>query len=290
MIDLMALLVDVDRLSSAYEVLTDAPPSGARMEYVSKNIWSLLAAASNYAHRNQHTDNMAAQMLAALVAKGYCQHANRHLSVVIKEYLDKKDIHQAVKQFGAFAEAHRELPQLLTLLTTLIRLANEEDDADECPTEYGIDKEQALEYIDSVIDVAITIRSAASVNANLLMAFACAGREAQVRKILLSPDVELDAQQLANSVEFLTKRGQIDGVVVLTRATQGIARAALDKQSVYESLLGHYELKNDCEAAVRLFKRLNADDRSNVSRSFAKRLRALLQQNQQKIPAELVNL
>lgn len=287
----MALLVDEDRLSAAYEVLKDAAPhSGRRMEYISKNIWSLLAAASNYAHRNQQTDNMAAQMLDALVKKGYCQHTNKHLSVVIKEYLDKKEIHQAVKQFAAFAEAHKELPQLLTLLTTLIRLANDEDGADERPTGYGIETEQALEYIDSLVDVALTVRSVASVNANILMAFACAGREAQVRKILLNPDVELSSQQLAGSVEFLTKRGQIDGVVVLTRATQGITRAELDKQSVYESLLGHYEVKNDFEAAVRLFKRLYADDRSNVSGSFARRLKALLQQNQQKIPVELVNL
>lgn len=288
-VDLMTLLIDKDRLNEAYDVLDKAPRGAKRLDRISKNIWCLLNAASNHAHRHQQSDNLAEQMLEALVQKGYCQHSNKHLSVIIKEYLDKNDIHRAVEKFEAFAKAHKSLPYLLTFLTTLIRAANEEATADACLEKFQIDKEQALDYIQRIIDIALTQRSPASVNANILMAFACAGNESQVRKILLNPDIDLNAEQLTKAVEYLATRGQVDGVLVLARAARGTQYASLSQSTIQEALIAHYEMKNDYEAAIKLYDILSADNEVSVSRSFAVRLKVLLKRNQQQIPQELAH-
>lgn len=287
-IDLMTMLIDTDRLSDAHRVLQNARDEvPSQMTYVSMNIWRLLTTASNYSHRHQHSDNLAKEMLEALVKKGFCMHTNKHLSVVIKEYLDKCDIHQAIEHFETFANAHKTTPQILTLLTTLIQLANG-NDTNENVTKYHISKEQAIEYIQRVIDVGLGRRSPEWMNTNLLLAFACAGSEDQVRKMLLDPMVDLDAEELKSAVNYLTKRGNIDGILVLIRASRGTQHSALDQKSVCDSLLSHYEVENDFESALKLYEAMRKDDQSNVSKTFATRLKSLLTRNKRNLPQGLL--
>lgn len=286
-IDLMTLLIDTDRLSDAYNVLNQSRDGNPKeMTYISTNVWWLLTAASNYAHRHDKDDNLSKEMLDTLVKKGFCLYTNRHSSIVIKEYIEKYDIDEAVQNFKIYVKNNKTAPYMMTLLITLIRLAN--SDVTDNLTKFNVNKEQALEYIQQIVDIALKERTVGWVNANILMAFACAGREEQVRKILLDQTVGMDDAQLKSTVDYMIKRGNIDGVLILMRGSRGTPHTALDQESVCDSLLKQFEVDNDVESALKLYEGLANDEQSTISSAFQRRMRAILKRNNRNLPQGLL--
>lgn len=285
-IDLMTLLIDEDRLSDANRVIQSSPGSNpSAMGAISRNIWDLMTATSNYSHRHQQTDNMAKQMLDNLVRWGFCRYTKPLLGVVIKEYLDKFDIIQATEYFIKSVNDQKVTPQFLSLLTTLVRISIDTNDE---AKRYQISAAEGTEYIQRVVDAAITIYSTSQVNSNILMALACTGNEEHARIVLLDPVVEISANQLVTTIEYLAKRGELDGIGVLLRAARNTHHSALDRTVAYEALFKQYEIENDFKSAVELYKILSNDGYGGITKKFGKQLCALLTRNKQKIPQSLL--
>lgn len=285
-IDLMTLLINKDRFSDAERVIKISPGGNPTLEKsISRNVWDLMTATSNYAHRHQHTDNMAKKMLDNLVRWGFCRYSKPLQGVVIKEYLDKFDILQATEYFLKCANDHQTTPHFLTLLTILVDISvgnNEE------MKRFQISSEEGTACMQRVIDAAIVIYSSSKVNATILMALACTGNEEHTRCLLQDPMVEIDAEQLARTVDYLGKRGQLNGLGVLLRAARGTKLSALDPIVVFSALFKRYEIENDFNSALELYEMLSNDGYTGITKKFGKQLREFLVRNEQDVPEKLL--
>lgn len=283
--DLATLLINKSRFDDAKHLIEEMPRCKGRGKYIanlSSNIWQLLNTASQYSVENGYEENSAEQFLRLLIAKGYAEHSNALLGAVIKEYLDKKKIHEAVSTFQQYATEYRKTPQSLSLLTLLIGISNDEN----C-LGYSIKKEEAVEYMQRIIDLIKEVHGTENANVSVILAFASAGKEQQLRKILMNPLVKFNVDMLLKSLDYLKDRAKIEVVVALAHSARGLNHENLEEEKLYEILLSDFVRKNDYSAAVRLYEQIQSDDSSVISRKFHKTLVDLLVKNNQPIPETL---
>lgn len=283
--DLATLLINKSRLDDAKQLIKDMPHckgNGKFIANLSSNIWHLLNAASQYSVQNGHDENTAEQFLRLLIAKGYAEHTNPLLGAVIKEYLDKKKIHEAVATFQQHATEYQKTPQSLSLLTLLIEISNDEN----C-LGYPIQKQEAVEYMQQIIDVIKNIHGSENTNVSVILGFASAGKEQQLRKILMNPNIKFNMNMLFKSLNYLKDRAKIEVIVALAQSARGLNHENLEEEKLYEILLSDFVRKNDYEAAIQLYEQIKSDDSSVISRKFHKTLADLLVKNNQPIPDAL---
>lgn len=283
--DLATLLINKSRLDDAKHLIEEIPHYKGKSKYManlSSNIWHLLNAASQYSVESGYDENTADQFLRLLIAKGYAEHSNALLGAVIKEYLDKKKIHEAVSTFEQYATKYRRTPQSLSLLTLLIEISNDEN----C-LGYPMKKQEAVECIQQIIDLIKQVHGSDNANVSVILAFASAGNEQQLRKILMNPLVKFNVGLLFKSLDYLKDRAKIEVVVALAHSARGLNHEDLEEEKLYEILLSDFVRKNDYGAAVRLYEQIQSDDSSVISRKFHKTLVDLLVKNNQPIPDTL---
>lgn len=283
-VDLATLLITESRLEDAEKLINDLPKWKDRSTtYISNNLWRLLDASVHYGVENGSKENMAGNFLKKFIAKGYCEHSNTLLGTVIKEYLEKKQIREAIAAFEQYVNSFQKTPQTLSLLTLLIELSNN----DEKSSEYSLSKNEAVEYLQQMIELLRQIHGTENTNVNIILAFACAGNEQQIRKILMNPVVKFNTDVLLRSLNYLKDRARIEAVVALARSARGLHHESLNEEKLYEFLLSDFVRTNDYAAAIRLYEHMQDDDSSLISKKFSKTLSDLLEKNNQPLPEKL---
>lgn len=280
-IDLATLLITKDRFEDANALIDSLVPCrDENISFMSKNVWQLLNAASEYGAKHDKTENIAKRFLEILNGKGYCELSNTILGTIIKEYLHKKEIDEAIKTFEKYVMEYKKTPQTLGILTFLIESSDNEDTL----KMLNISKDQSIAYIQQVVDLIKTAHGSRKANVNVILAFACTGEEQVVRKILMDPNVEFDSNTLLKSIEYLKNRSKIDVVVILARSGRNLNHPCLNEEKLYEFLLNDFVKTNDHESAIRLYEEIRKSDTSVVSTFFLKTLVKLLKKNNQKLP------
>lgn len=284
-IDLATLLINKMRIDDAKQLITDMPQCESKGKFIANlgsNIWHLLNASSQYSIKKCDDENTAGQFLQLLIEKGYAEHSNALLGTVIKEYLDKKKIHEAVATFQQYVTEYQKTPQSLSLLTLLIEISNDDNRLG-----FPMTKQEAIEYMQKVIDLLRTVHGTENSNVSLILAFACAGKEQQLRKILMNPMVKFNVDILLKSLDYLKDRAKIEAIVALARSARGLNHTDLEEEKLYEILLSDFVRKNDYAAAIRLYEQIQCQESGVISRKFHKTLVDLLVKNEQPIPETL---
>lgn len=117
------------------------------------------------------------------------------------------------------------------------------------------------------------------------MAFALAGKENQLRKILLNPVVKFNSDVLFNSIKYLKNRSKISAVVSIARCARGLQ--SLSEEKLYEILLDDFVRSNDYASAIELYEEIQQNESQQVSRKFNRTLADLLAKNNQPLPEKL---
>lgn len=282
-IDLATLLVSKDRLVDAENLIDSLSPcKDKKVAYLSNNVWRLLEAASKFGVKHSNEMNIAGQFLKILAEKRYCEFTNALLGSVIKEYIDKKQIHEAVAAFEHYALEYKKTPQNVSLLTLLIEIANSKNSP-----EFDVSQQEAVEYLQRVIDLTEEIHGTENANVNVILAFASSGHDQQVRKILLNPNVKFNSHLLMKALGYLKNRLQIKVVMTIARCARGLSHTSLNEERLYELLLNDFVRTNDYMLAIRLYEEIQNDGSCVVTKIFKKTLADLLEKNNQPLPEKL---
>ncbi|XP_055544263.1 leucine-rich PPR motif-containing protein, mitochondrial [Wyeomyia smithii] len=277
-VDFAALLVENGFLEKARGILKERASSGTiRPGNANKNIWNLLNNTAQYAAGSnaQSEHNQCSEMLQFLIDLGYCGYENALLGPIIREYLLKNQILNAVTEFLRIATEHRKTPLQLEVFTILVRLTNSNDPE--------IPPEMAKKLLAEVIRVGSGIHGSVNTNNTLLVALADAGTEAQLRRILINPETHINQEYIMTQCEFLINSGKLDVVLRLAKCSRGLAN--IREADFLALILKQYVRDNDCEAAVGLFHRLQAEDAEmKITGDFAKQLIDLLEVNNYEVP------
>lgn len=281
--DLTTLLISKDRINDANKLIENLVPCTQKnISQLGSNIWRLLSAAGGYGVRHGIKESMAEHFLVQLINLRYCIPSNTLLGPVVKECLDKKNMHEAVTVFEHYVKEYRKTPQSLSLLTLLIELTNSEN-----LTEFSISKEEAIKYMQQVIELIKETHGIEKANVAVILGFACAGNGQQLRKILMNPNVKFNAEHLLSSLKYLKDRSKIGAIISIARSAKGLQHTCLSEETLYEFLLTDFIRTNDYTSAIQLYEDIQSDDDSKISKKFAKTLSELLKKNNQQLPEEL---
>ncbi|XP_050085024.1 leucine-rich PPR motif-containing protein, mitochondrial [Anopheles aquasalis] len=290
-IDYAALLVSRGQLDGARKVLRERATTGGKVRTAEgatagKNIWQLLTNTAQYAAASSakgtapaaESPNTTRQMLDFLVELGYCSYDNALLGPVLREYLLAGHYRQAIEEFKRIAIEKRRTPLQLEILTLLVGLTNGTGDA---AATISVDEAKAL--LSELLQTVTQIHGPVNTNNTLIVALADAGTEAQLRRILINPEVRINHSYILTQCEFLMASGKVDVVLRLAKCSKGLANVR--EQDFLQLVLGHYVRENNCEAAVQLFQRLvNDEDELKVTTDFARKLSNLLEANNYEVP------
>ncbi|KAH8419891.1 hypothetical protein KR009_003499 [Drosophila setifemur] len=294
LIDYASLLVHGEQLEAAKQMLQKRTEQYKTMggDYVIKNVWQLLTNVAQLAakkSRNQGEDNgeptptnLTRDTLDFLRGLGYCQAHNALLGPVVREWLLRGDLDNAVAEFHALATKHKHTPLQFELLSLLVRLGN--GDGDELARFPGTTTESAQLHLAAVTATVSKVHGVANMNSALLLAIAESGTETQLRRLVVNPEFRLNHELLVKNCEHLGQEGAVRTLLRLARGVRGVHRT-IDEQRIYDLLLAQFSRTNDYEAALDLFERLDADDELKVSQEFLRNLVQLLQVNQVDIPS-----
>lgn len=277
-IDFAALLAEKGFPTSAQNVLKQRASSGQlRPGNSNKNIWNLLTNTAHWAAQHDPTSpqNHTSEMLNFLVQLGYCTYDNALLGPVIREYLLKNQILNAVTEYKRIATEKRRTPLQLEILTTLVRLTNSNDPE--------IPPDQAKSLLAEMIQIGSRIHGPINTNNALIVALAEAGTEPQLRRILINPETRVNHEYILTQCEFLVNAGKLDVVLRLAKCSRGLANVR--EGDFLAVIMKQYARENNCEAAVALFNRLQSDDGElKISGDFARKLVDLLEVNNYEVP------
>ncbi|XP_065082331.1 leucine-rich PPR motif-containing protein, mitochondrial isoform X2 [Ochlerotatus camptorhynchus] len=277
-IDFAALLAEKGFPSNAQKVIKQRASSGQlRPGNSNKNIWNLLTNTAQWAAENDYKSdkNHTSEMLKFLVDLGYCTFDNALLGPVIREYLLKNQTRNAVTEYRRIATEKRRTPLQLEIFTTLVRLTN--------ATDPEISPEEAKALLGEVIQIGSKIHGSVNTNNTLIVALAEAGTEAQLRRILINPETRVNHEYILTQCEFLVNSGKLDVVLRLAKCSRGLANVR--EADFLAVIMKQYVRDNNCEAAVELFNRLQAEDGDfKISGDFARKLIDLLEVNNYEVP------
>ncbi|XP_052903438.1 leucine-rich PPR motif-containing protein, mitochondrial [Anopheles moucheti] len=287
-IDYAALLVERGQLDGARKILRERATAGGKLRgtddgSTSKNVWNLLTSTAQWAvtsgRKASAPNNTTQQLLDFLVELGYCNYDNTLLGPVLREYLLAGDKRTAIAEFQRIAKEKRRTPLQLEIITLLVELTNGQDNADIAPAE-------AKTLLSETIQIVSQIHGPVNTNNTLIVALAVAGTEAQLRRMLINPEVRINHEYILTQCEFLVGSGKLEPVLRLAKCSKGLANV---RESDFLLLaLGQYVRQNNCEAAVQLFQRLlDEGDELKVTTEFARKLSDLLEANNFEVPVGL---
>lgn len=288
-IDFAAILIqngDVEKakkwLKHRTENSVNKPRSGPN---VHKNIWQLL---TNSATQSNTAHNQTKDLLKYLVKLGYCEyHHNALLGPVIREHFLKGEIDEAFNEFTILAKQYKRTPLQMEFLCILIELSNGKG-----PTNANISADQAKQYLEEMTKLCGQIYGPLNSNVTLVVAFAQAGTEKQLRKILIDPSVQFNGDLLIKQCEFLCNTGATETVQRLAKCCRGLGSSralqnALREDELYNLLLHHFCRNNDYMGALGIFEQIAETDELKLSKEFMKNLIDLLERNNLEIPNNL---
>ncbi|XP_049531623.1 leucine-rich PPR motif-containing protein, mitochondrial [Anopheles darlingi] len=285
-IDYAALLISRGQLDGARKVLRERATTGGKVRTAegataSKNIWQLLTNTAQYAAGSSakaESPNTTRQMLDFLVELDYCTYDNVLLGPVLREYLLAGHHRQAIEEFKRIAIEKRRTPLQLEILTLLVGFTNGTGDS---ASTISVDEAKTL--LSEMLQTVTQIHGPVNTNNTLIVALADAGTEAQLRRMLINPEVRINHSYILTQCEFLMASGKVDVVLRLAKCSKGLANVR--EQDFLQLILGHYVRENNCEAAVQLFQRLvNDEDELKVTTDFARKLSDLLEVNNYEVP------
>uniref|UniRef100_A0A182MJ40 Pentacotripeptide-repeat region of PRORP domain-containing protein n=1 Tax=Anopheles culicifacies TaxID=139723 RepID=A0A182MJ40_9DIPT len=287
-IDYAALLVERGQLDGARKILRERATTGGKLRGVEdgstgKNIWNLLTNTAQWAastgQKTTPPNNTTQQLLDFLVELGYCNYDNALLGPVLREYLLAGDNRTAVKEFQRIAKDKRRTPLQLEIITLLVELTNGQENGDITPAE-------AKTLLSETIQIVSQIHGPVNTNNTLIVALAVAGTEAQLRRMLINPEVRINHEYILTQCEFLVGSGKLEPVLRLAKCSKGLANVR--ESDFLQLALTQYVRENNCEAAVQLFQRLlDEGDELKVTTEFARKLSDLLEANNFEIPVGL---
>ncbi|KFB41413.1 hypothetical protein ZHAS_00008998 [Anopheles sinensis] len=292
-IDYAALLIERGQLDGAKKVLRERATTGGKLRgadggTTGKNLWNLLTNTAQWAAKERRkqpptadaaaTPNATRKMLDFLVELGYCTYDNTLLGPVLREYLLAGEQRAAIEEFQRIAKEKRRTPLQLEIMTLLVRLTN--------GTEPDIPSEDAKALLSETIQLVSQIHGSVNTNNTLIVALAEAGTEAQLRRMLINPEVRINHEYILTQCEFLVNSGKLDVLLRLAKCSKGLANVR--ENDFLQLVLAQYVRENNCEAAVQLFQRLiNDEDELKITTEFARKLSDLLEANNYEIPANL---
>lgn len=284
-LDLATLLVEQHKMEEAKNLLTDhakiAKPKPGK--HIIKNVRDLLTTAANIAVKNNTAENVSNSLLHFLVDSGYCSYNNITLGPATKEYIDKRDISNAVNTFLKSTQEYKKTPQQVFMMSLLIAIANNE----ELQQIYNVNATQANNYLKDIVEAAKEIHPAAAINTNLIVAVSESGTEQQLRKLLMNPSVTFDAEILTKTLAFHSSAGKATTIVNLARCCRGLRHQSIKEQDLYDLLLGDFIRQNDFDAALKFFDQILIDKEVKLSKKFIMNLTALLEKNNLEIPSSI---
>lgn len=283
-IDLASLMIENEQLEKAREILqTRAKTKLLGGTHCQKNIWALLSNVSTISAKIGSPVNLSQEFLQFLIKLGYCSYHNTLLGPIIREHLLKNEVIEALNEFEKVAEKHKKTPMHFELMTRLIEVSNNPVDND------PISPVQAKEMLTKVIGIVTSIHGSPNANVSLIVAFAKAGTEGQLRKILIDPKLELNAEMLVKQCEYLSSMGAEATLFKLAKCSRGLGRiaTAFKEQDLYNLLLSEYTRENNFSAALALFERIVEDDEVRVANDFTRKVADLLEKNNLELPTVL---
>lgn len=283
-IDLAALMIENDRITNAKEILVNRATTKLQGgTHCQKNIWALLSNVASFSAKIGSTVNLSEEFLQLLIKLGYCTYHNTLLGPIIKEYLLKNDIKNAMSQFENIVNTHKKTPMHFELMTKLIEISNSQD-ANET-----ISSAEAKEMLAKVVGIVTSIHGAPNANVSLVVALAKAGTEGQLRKILIDPKLELNTDMVVKQCEYLSTSGAEATLFKLAKCSRGLGRISLvfKEQDLYDLLLNEYTRENNFSAALALFERIVEDEEVRLSKDFIRKVADLLEKNNLELPTAL---
>lgn len=282
-IDLAALMIENDRIDNAREILEVRAKSKLQGgTHCQKNIWALLSNVASFSAKNDSSVNQSQEFLEFLINLGYCNYHNQLLGPIIKEHLLKNEITNAIAEFEAVAAKHKKTPMHFELMTKLIEISNSKVDATISPAE-------AKEMLTKIVGIVTSIHGSPNANVSLVVAFAKAGTDGQLRKILMDPKLELNAELLVKQCEYLSTMGAEVTLFKLAKCSRGLGRisAAFKEEDLYNLLLNEYAKENNFTSALALFERIVEDEEVKISNDFTRKVADLLEKNNLELPSML---
>lgn len=294
------MLIENDQLEKAQNILKkrsdllDKKIIGG--DYLLKNIWNLLTnVAQLSARKGDLTEerNLTREMFEFLKQHRYCKVQNLLLGPIIRERLLRNDLPAAVEDFQNLAKQYKHTPLQYELLTLLVRLSNtigKEDDhtANDEAQHYNLrDSEHAQDLLKAVTETIRHIHGPANMNSGLLVAFAEAGTDNQLRRLILNPEFRFNDELLLRNCEHLSESGASPILLRLARAMRNINRGLIDEQKIYKIILNNLVKENNYDGALSLYEYLSMDEEVVLGQDFLKMLVDLLRANNLQIPSEL---
>lgn len=283
-IDLASLMIENEQIENARAVLeTRAKSKLLGGAHCQKNIWALLSNVAAFSAKIGSTVNQSEEFLQFLIQLGYCNYHNTLLGPIIREHLLKNEMTNAVAEFEKVSAKHKKTPMHFELMTKLIELSNcSDDDAPISPAE-------AKEMLSKIVGIVTSIHGSPNANVSLVVAFAKAGTEGQLRKILIDPSIELNAEMLVKQCEYLSSTGAETALFRLAKCSRGLGRisTAFKEQDLYNLLLNEYTRENNFTAALALFERIVEDEEVRVANDFTRKVADLLEKNNLELPSML---
>jgi len=283
-IDLAALMIENNRIEDAMEILEIRGKSKLQGgTHCVKNIWALLSNVAEHSVKMGSSTNKSRQFLNFLIKLGYCNYHNILLGPIIKEYLQKNEIENAMNEFVKIAETHKKTPMHFELMTKLIEISNSKDENEMISTV------AAKEMLTKVLGIVTSIHGNANANVSLVVAFAKAGTEGQLRKVLIDPKLELNAEMIVKQCEYLSTSGAEATLFKLAKCSRGLGRIsmAFKEQDLYNLMLNEYTRENNFTAALALFEKIVEDEEARLSNDFIRKVADLLEKNNFEIPTVL---
>ncbi|XP_011177083.2 leucine-rich PPR motif-containing protein, mitochondrial [Zeugodacus cucurbitae] len=288
-IDYAALLVHHNQLEAATQLLqtraTTQRVNGG--DYVIKNVWNFLTNVAQLAAKMPELEperNLTREHFHFLQKLRYCNAHNSVLGPIVRERLLRGDIKGAVADFKKLAELYKHTPLQFELLSLLVRLSNGHETV---VTQYGgVTGDEAQQLLSETSSAISKVHGALNMNSGLLLAFAESGTDNQLRRLLINPEFRINESLLMKNCEYLGEEGAVSTLLRLARGSRGFGRV-IDEQNIYNMLLTHFAKANNCQAALDLYERLEADDDLKISQEFLRNLVQLLRVNNIEIPSRV---
>lgn len=288
LIDLASLLIKNDEYDEAVAVLNSIETGRVEkiIDNVVHNVVGLLTAAREYAVRHAKSENISGQLMEILSKKKLCKTSNVNLGQIVKEFLDKKDLPNAITYHRKFAEKYNETPQALSLIIELIKIL----DLGDKPNDFQIKKSEATEYLQNVLDANTSVHGSSRANVQLILALAFNRKDNQLRKLMLKPNIKFNSEHLIESLNYFKGKNQIDIVITIARSVRDLTHTGLSETLLFEILLSWFVKDNDYESAIQFYKELLVQNDVVLPKALAQKFVAFLERNEQEIPEKLRNL
>lgn len=245
-----------------------------------KNVWHLLTVLSEQSINSG--EHLTKSFLNFLVKHKYCRHTNTLLGPLVREWLYKKDLRNAIVEYKDIAKRYRKTPLNLELLTILVGLKNGQH------AEYGNFTEvEVMDMIGDVFKSVEQVHGLPAAKTSLLFATAEGGTDKQVRKILMDPNVRIDPQALHRQCEYLGRAGKTDALFRLIKSSRGLSHNIINESQLWTVLMQTLAKQNHIDEAVRLFDRLLEEDEFKLTKEIAVIVIDLLKRNNLELPSRL---